>query len=81
METSVQDFLKRHGIDWRPVLMYTPMANGRIERMVGTIKKAIKNSVVQYGGDWAEDMAKDLYGYHRSHRGDTNLPFRLMYGI
>lgn len=49
--------------------------------MLGTIKYALKRSVVHNGGDWTEIMPKFLYGYRRRERGDVNSPFRLMYGI
>lgn len=40
---ALQLFLDAHGSQWSPVLPFAPMATGRAERMVATVKPAIKS--------------------------------------
>ena len=42
--TALVGFLPRRNISWRTVLAYAPMSNGKAERMVGTIKRAIRKT-------------------------------------
>lgn len=78
---AVEDFMKKHGIEWNTVLAYAPMANGRAERMVATIKLSIKRTVIRTDLDWADSIPRILCGYRRRGRGTVPSPFQLMYGI
>lgn len=37
---AVNNFVKNHGINWKMVLAYVPISNGRAERMVGSLNKS-----------------------------------------
>lgn len=73
--------MEKHGISWKDVLSYAPMANGGALRMVRTIKHEIKRPVEQNWGDLAEAMPRVLCSYRRRDRRDVNSPFRLLFGI
>lgn len=40
---KLQKFMKVNGTTWKTVLEYAPISNGRAERMVGTLKSAVKS--------------------------------------
>lgn len=44
--TFLVNFSDDYGIKWKTVLAYAPMTDGRVERLVGTIKRAISNTVI-----------------------------------
>lgn len=54
------------------------MATGRLERMVGTIKHATKESRVKSGEDWARVLQKVLNCYCRRDCGLIPPSFRMM---
>lgn len=56
-------------------------SNLRGRRIVGTIKHAITNSIVQNLGGWAEVLPQVLYNYFRLNCGPIPSPSRGMYGI
>ncbi len=78
---SVASFMSRYGISWKPTLSYAPMSNGRAERMVGTIKKAIKKVVLTEGGEWDAVLPGVLYAYRRRSMPGGKSPYELLYGI
>ena len=43
--TALVEFLAKSNIGWRTVLAYAPMSIGKAERMVGTIKRAIRKTL------------------------------------
>lgn len=45
LAVALQQIMKKHGISWKKVCSYTPMSNWRVERIVVTIRRAIKESV------------------------------------
>lgn len=47
MAASMQDLPRSGGVDSEAALVYAPMANGRAERVVRTIKHAIRESIVE----------------------------------
>lgn len=57
------------------------MADGRAKRMVNTINKATKTSIVGSGGDWADVVPQVLYGYSRRDLAPISSPLRTVYGI
>ena len=73
--------MAQHGITWRTVLAYAPISNGRAERMVGTLKAAIRKTVLEIGMEWDKALTQVLYGYHRRTMKNGVLPFELMYGV
>ena len=56
------DYLKHHGIEHRRVTPYWPAANGEVERMNRTIKRAIQCAVVE-GKKWQDALHDFLLGY------------------
>ena len=78
---SVSSFLSQHGTEWKTVLAYAPMSNGRAERMVGTLKRAIKKMVLKEGSSWDLVLPDALYGYRRRRLESWYSPFQLLYGI
>ena len=73
--SAVSSFIDQHGINWRTVLAYAPMSNGRAERMVGTLKTAIRKTVLKTGMEWDKALIQVLYGYRRRALGNGVLPF------
>ena len=47
--SAVYSSMAHHGITWCTVLTYAPMSNGRAERMVGTLKPAVRDTVLETG--------------------------------
>ena len=79
--SAVEQFMARFGIKWRTVLAYAPMSNGKAERMVGTLKRGVKKTVVAAQRDWAEALPGVLYGYRRRRMASGASPFEFMYGV
>lgn len=59
---AVAYFMKKHGNTCNTVLACAPMSNGRAERMVKTIKTAVKKMVDNQERDWQECLTRVLYG-------------------
>ena len=79
--SAVSSFMARHGITWRTVLAYAPMSNCRAERMVGTLKAAVRKTVLETGMGWDQALTQVLYGYRRRTMKNGVSPFELMYGV
>ena len=84
-KASVLDaFMARNGINWKTVLAYAPMSNGRAERMVGTLKRAIHRVILGSTPgrtNWDQALLKVLYGYRRRKMVVGLSPFELLYGV
>ena len=82
--TALVEFLAKRNIGWRAVLAYAPMSNGKAERMVGTIKRAISKTLQGKGSpasEWEEILNRVLYGYRIREMEGGLSQFELMYGI
>ena len=82
--TALVEFLAKTNIGWRTVLAYAPMSNGKAERMVGTIKRAIRKTLLGKGSpasEWEAILNQVLYGYRIREMEGGLSPFELMYGI
>lgn len=77
----LQDYMLKMGITWKTVLAYAPMSNGRAERMVGTIKRAIGKMVLKNVQAWDEVLPSVLYGYRRRALSSGLSPYQLLYGV
>lgn len=77
----LSDFMKKHGVEWRTVLAYAPMSNGRAERMVGTIKRSIGRLINDGGISWDQAVVKTVFGYRRRPLAEGISPFQLLYGV
>lgn len=81
---TLKNFIRNHDISWKPVLAYAPMSNGKAERMVGTLKRAIRKTLLGNGApgaEWEQELNQVLYGYRRRRMADGYSPFELMYGV
>ena len=63
--SAVSSFMAQHDITWPTVLAYAPMSNGRSEGMVGTLKPAVRNTVLETSMEWDKALIQVLYGYRR----------------
>ena len=79
--STLQMFMEAKGICWKTVLAYAPMSNGRAERMVGTLKRAISKIVFAGQEEWESTLPRVLYGYCRRRMAQGAAPFELMYGV
>ena len=77
MKQLMSDYATR----WRTVGEYAPMSNGRAERMVGTIKRAIAKTVLTDQQPWTQALGNILFGYRRRRLGFHPSPYELMYGV
>ena len=78
---SLATYMQEKQVNWKTVLAYAPMSNGRAERMVGTIKRAIGKMARSNPLDWDLAVSKVLYGYRRRHLSSGFSPFQLLYGV
>lgn len=78
---NLVDYMKASGIEWKTVAAYAPMSNGRAERMVGTIKKAVGRLVEGKSRKWANMYEKAVAGYRRRPLRTGKSPFELLYGV
>ena len=66
--------MSRQGIAWKPVLAYAPMSTGKAERMVGTIKRSIRKTLLGQGdatSKWESALRQILYGHRRRRLSDA----------
>ena len=73
--SAVSSFMGPHGITWRTVLAFAPMSNGRAERMIGTLKTAVRKTVLETGMEWGKALTQVFYEYHRRALSDGVSPF------
>lgn len=59
----LQLFMESHGSDWKTVLAYAPMENGREERMVGIVKLIVARLVGEAGSNWDQVFIKSVHEY------------------
>lgn len=77
----LSNLMGKYGIEWKTVLAYAPMSNGRAERMVGTLKRCVGKLSVGNSSKWEEELVKAIYGYRRRPLRIGVSPFELLYGI
>lgn len=63
---ALKSFIYKRGIEWKPVLAYAPMSDGRARRMVGNIKKSVGRLFDGSERSWEEQLNKAIYVY-RGH--------------
>lgn len=60
---------------------YPPELNGKVERMIQTLKKAMSLRVMESGSEW-DILFPDIVSAYRARAGsDGYFPFKLMYGV
>ncbi len=60
---SLSNFMNQYGIKWMPTLAYAPMSNERAEKMVGSLKRSLKKTVLSEKTDWDLSLGDVMYGY------------------
>lgn len=58
----MKSFMEIHGTTWRTVLEYDPMRNGGEDRMVGTLKTAIRKLVLRSSVAWDNALRIVVFG-------------------
>ena len=60
---------------------YTPMSNGLIERVIGTLTRILAFYVNKNQSNWDDILPSVVFAYHTSCHGSTKeTPFQLLYG-
>ena len=77
----VNDYAKYSGMNWKFLSTYNPRGNAKVERMVGTLKRAIKKMVMSTEAQWDECLEEVLQGYRRRRNKDRSSPFEVMFRI
>ena len=79
---AVRDYAAGASIEWKIISVYNPRGNGKVERMKGTLKRAIQKVVVsnsdRNGGDFLGEI---LGGYRKRPGTDGRSPFEILFGI
>lgn len=73
--------MTKRGTDWRTVLVYAPIFNGRAERMVATIKQSVGRIKNDVGRNWDAFVGNATFGYRWRAMNDGHSPFNLFYGV
>lgn len=68
-------FMKERGIMWKVLAAYAPMSNGKAERTVGTMKKAVGGFVEGDPRKWAEKWEAVVARYRRHPTPMRKSPF------
>ena len=77
-----RDCAESASIDWKITSAYNPRGNSKVERMVGTLKRAIQKVVISCKDrDWDECLSEVLGGYCRRTGTDEKYPFETLLGI
>ena len=77
-------FMSEHGTAWKTVLAYAPMCNGRAERMIGTLKRAVRKVIIglgQQSSEWEPALSRVVHGDRRRPLHGGCSPFQLLYGV
>ena len=79
---AVRDYASNELIDWKIISAYNPRGNGKVERMVGTLKRAVvKVLLSNKDRDWDNCLGEVLEVYRRRPGTDGKSPFEILFGI
>ena len=79
---GVRYYAAGSSIKWKIISAYNPRGNAKVERMVGTLKRAVHKVLVSNKGlDWEEHLGEILGGYQRRTGTDRKSPFEVLFGI
>lgn len=81
MSAALKKCMQGWSIDWKPVLFYAQMANGREELMVGTLKHFIAPLAHGDTNGWEKKLSRAVYGYLRHTIASGISPYSLIYVI
>ena len=76
-----RQFAHAYHITWKTTAAYNPQGNGRIERMVRTIKDSIAKMAADDTRNWDTLLPVALRGYRTRETRDRPSPFYLMFGV
>ena len=79
---AVRDYAAGALIEWKIISAYNPRGNATVERMVGTLKRAVQKALVSNKDrDWDDCLGEILVGYRRRPGTDGKSPFEVLLGI
>ncbi|KAJ3706727.1 hypothetical protein LUZ61_010432 [Rhynchospora tenuis] len=79
--TRIDEFTKRHNIEWRYSSVYNPRANGLAEAFNKTLIKILRKTIGDNQKDWHNKLSEALWAYRITHRTPTQAtPYSLVYG-
>ena len=79
---AARDYASSVLIDWKIVSAYNPRGNAKIERIVGTLKRAVLKVLASSEDRYWEDcLAEIIGGYRRRPGTDGKSPFEILFGI
>ncbi len=79
---AVRGFAKESSITWNIISAYIPRGNAKVERMVGTLKRAITKMVTANPEhEWSRYLNDTLVGYRRHPGTDGKTPLEVLFGI
>ena len=79
--TYVKEFAEASGFKWKFVSAYNPRGNGKVERMIGTLKVSLKKTCLESQTDWDTKLPRILNGYRQRPNADGISPFCVMFGV
>ncbi len=59
---AVQDLARRFNIQWKYISTYNPQGNRVVERMVGTLKRALQKVICSESKEWDVSLENVVYG-------------------
>lgn len=77
----VRDYAKENSTKWKYISTYNLRGNAKVERMVGTIKRAIKKVILSTNKQWDQCIDEVLRGYQCRPGPDGMSPLEMMFGI
>jgi transposase InsO family protein len=77
---ALRDFAAMRGISWKYVSPYAAQANGKVERFIGTMKRAMLRSLTATVTEWDKTIASILYGYRQRPQTDGWTPYQMLFG-
>ena len=83
-DAALDKLMKKHGIEWKPVLAYAAMLNGRPERMIGTLRRSGRKIIISLGSSrstWEAAIQTAVYGNRRRASTGGSSPFQSLYGV
>lgn len=80
LATTLQSVMKQFGIQWKMVLIYSPMSKGEAERMIGTLKRSVARLLNAESITWDVALLRTVYGYRRRRGSFRFFPFEFMLG-
>lgn len=79
--TKINNFVRRHNIEWRYSTIYYPQANGLAEAFNKTLIRILKKSLDDNKRQWHEKMVEALWAYRTTYRTPTkSTPYSLVFG-